>query len=182
MHYPSVTDTAAAVGYVLAFGGDPVVPHRAHHGNVGAGGARPPQPAPEVPSPAVVPFGGTYTWPDGIQVTVGRPEPYTPSGAQLTALSPDGVEYIPPQGEPLISMAATVVNGSTDDYNSTAFQVIGPPSTMRALDPVGGVVMPPAELSPGVKTNFRIVLTAADPAGVAVQIAPGFQYALVTFS
>lgn len=135
--------------------------------------------APAPAQPDVTPFGGTFTYEDGVALTVAAPAPYTPSQYAAGATHPNNV-----------TITFTVVNGSDATLELlsmpevTSGGVKGESITdlsndTVALEPFGGN----ADVLPGQSFSWTMAYSLADAADVTVSIAPTpFTYDAAIFS
>lgn len=135
--------------------------------------------APAAAQPDVAPFGGTFTYEDGIAVTVAAPAPYTPSQYAAGATHPNNV-----------TITFTVVNGTAETLELLAFpevtsggvkgeSITDLSNDSVALEPFGGN----ADVLPGQSFSWTMAYSLADLADVTVSISPSaFEHDAAIFS
>lgn len=132
----------------------------------------------EAPPPAPNPtFGRTFTYEDGLSVTVSAPQPYEPSE----------YAYV---GEPapaaFVAFDVTIVNGTADNYEPAMFNATmqsGNVESSQVFDSEQGMNGSPSTvLLPGREAVFRMAFGAADPADLVLQVTPGFEYDAAIFT
>lgn len=119
-------------------------------------------------------FGETFTYTDGLSLTVGRPAPFTPSDVAA------GAEGLPTAVRFIVTVvnrtAANVETGpfsatvqSADVEGSEVFEgdLIGPPSTM---------------LLPGREATFSISFAVRDPGDLVMEVDPGCAHGAATYA
>jgi hypothetical protein len=120
-------------------------------------------------------FGQTFTFENGLAVTVGVPQPFTPSE---TAAAEEAPAYV--------SFPVTVVNGSNENYDPVLFNATLQSSNVEAaqvFDSEQGINGPPATtLLPGRESAFQVVFGVADPADLVLEVTPGFEYESAIFT
>ncbi|MFZ5850350.1 MAG: hypothetical protein ACOYY2_03010 [Actinomycetota bacterium] len=133
--------------------------------------SEPEPPAETTPAaPAYAAFGQTYTWDDGLAVTVSPPAPFTPSETAAFTESPA-----------YLAFEVKVVNGTAEPYEPAVLYLTlqsGNTEASQVFD-VGeaGLAGPPATpLLPGREAVFKVGFGVADPADLVMQVAPGFEY------
>ncbi len=124
--------------------------------------------APEAPeAPLVAGFDQAFTYDDGLTVTVGSPQPFTPSGTAVTG----------PAGEHL-RMTVTIQNGTSADFDPMMFLASGTSAGAEAeqifdfendLD-----TPPPGAVPPGGSVSFDVAYTVPDRATFALEVNPSF--------
>jgi hypothetical protein len=139
--------------------------------------SEPAEPAPAEEEPAqdgTATFGETYTWEDGLAVTIGNPEPWT---------APDYWE--PTAGESYLVFDVTLVNGSDatyEDYFMTTMQS-GNTEAYEEIASEDGIEGPPmTPLLAGREAVFRILYRVTDPTDLVMSVTPGFDYESVIFT
>jgi hypothetical protein len=142
--------------------------------NPGAGSNRPAESA-EAAEPAVEEteaansvFGETYTYTDGLSVTIGAPQPYTPS------------EYASKGTEPsAVSFEITVVNGSDKNFDPSIFYTSVQSSNVEATAIFDSGQLAPAPTTtvlPGREVKWAVPFGVLDPADMVMDVTPGFEY------
>ena len=139
-----------------------------------------PAPAAEAQAqPDVTPFGGTFTYEDGIAVTVAAPVPFTPSQYAAGATHPNNV-----------AITFTVVNGTAETLELLAMpevtsggvkgeSITDLSNDTVVLEPFGGN----ADVLPGQSFSWTMAYSLKDVADVTVSISPTpFTYDAAIFS
>lgn len=108
-------------------------------------------------------FGETFTYEDGLSVTVSAPEPYTPSDTAATGGEPSFVKF-----------QVTVVNGTSENYDPSLFYV-----TMQSGNAEAGEVYdsannlngsPTTPILPGREGTWAIAFGVTDPNDLVMQV------------
>ena len=126
-------------------------------------------------------FGDTFTWDDGVALTVSAPEPYTPSPFAVGATGGENVVF-----------TLTVTNNSAENLQPVPFPTLrsGDQEASQIFD-VGedlegngdDVGIPPtAIVPPGGSVSWRVAWSVADPASLTMEASPSFAYANATFT
>jgi hypothetical protein len=135
--------------------------------------------APALAQPDVTPLGGTFTYDDGVALTVAAPAPFTPSEYAAGATHPNNV-----------TISFTVVNGSAETLELLAMpevtsggvkgeSITDLSNDTVALEPFGGN----ADVLPGQSFSWAMAYSLADASDVTVSIAPKpFTYDAAIFS
>lgn len=130
--------------------------------------------------PAPVPtdqagFGSTYSWTDGLQVTVSAPTPFTPS--EYAAADP-ATAYL--------SFTVTIVNNTGAEYKPSLFSATAQSGNAEAdqvYDSANGLDgTPSTAILNGRQSTFQLGFGVADPNDVVLQVRPGFDYDDVFFT
>lgn len=137
-------------------------------------------PAVEAPSSvAVTPLGGTFTYDDGVALTVAAPASFTPSQYAAGATHPNnvtitftvannGAETLELLAMPEVTSGGVAGESITDLSNETV-----------TLEPFGGN----ADVLPGQSFSWTMAYSLADASDVTVSIAPTpFEYDAAIFS
>jgi hypothetical protein len=143
--------------------------------NVGGGSSpEPSSPPAAAPTPH---FGETYSYENGLTVTVGAPQPYTPSDSAAVG------EPAPPS---FVVFEIKVVNGTTGNYDPVSFSASlqsGPTEEEQVFDSANGIGgTPSTTLLPGRESVFRMAFGATDPADLVMEVTPGFEYESAIFT
>jgi hypothetical protein len=115
-------------------------------------------------------FGQTITWPDGVAVSVSKPETYKPSSS--ASIGPGAARFV--------SMKVTVTNGSNKDLAATGADLSatanGAPAE-QVFDSAKGLNgSPSSTILPGKSVTFTVAfgLPSKDPGDLQVELRPGF--------
>jgi hypothetical protein len=135
-------------------------------------------PTTEAPPPVVNPkFGETYTYEDGLVVTIGTPQPYTPSESAAVG------EPRPPA---FVVFDVTVVNGSQANYEPAIFSVslqsanVEEQQVFDSANGIGGT--PTTPILPGREAAFRLAFGATNPNDLVMQVSPSFEHEPIIFT
>lgn len=136
-----------------------------------------PQASPAALAGGSVPFGGTFTYDDGLAVTVGAPEAFAPSPSAETTGT----------GTP-VRVEVRVDNGTTEPFQPATLATVatadgGPAATV--WDPELGLELtgPPHAAPAGATTTFQLAWTVVDPQSLRLEITPalvGYEPLVVT--
>ncbi|WP_438853899.1 hypothetical protein [Agromyces sp. M3QZ16-3] len=130
-------------------------------------------------APDITPLGGTFTYDDGVAITVSAPTPYTPSEYAAGATHPNNV-----------TITFTVANNSAETLELlsmpevTSGGVAGESITdltneSVTLEPFGGN----ADVLPGQTFSWTMAYSLADASDVTVSISPtAFEHDTAIFS
>lgn len=114
-------------------------------------------------------FGETFTWDDGLAVTVAAPVAFTPSEYAATE---DAAAYL--------AFQITVVNGSDVNVDLTLFT-----TTLQSGNTEGSMVFdseqgfegsPSTPLLPGREAVFKIGYGVSDPNDLVLEVSPDFDF------
>ena len=135
-----------------------------------------PEPEPSTSASPVNPkFGETYTWDDGLQVTISAPTPFTPSESAMTG---EAAAYL--------AFQVTVVNGSAANYEAAQFYTTLQSANVEAEEVFdseqGFEGSPMTPLLPGREATFKIGYGVQDPADLVMQVTPTFEHEAVIFT
>jgi hypothetical protein len=115
-------------------------------------------------------FGQKITWPDGVAVSVSKPEPYKPSSSAATG----------PGAARFVSMKVTMTNGSAKDLSASGIVLSatanGSPAEQVYDSAKGLNSSPSSTVLPGKSVTFTVAfgLSSKDPADIQVELQPGF--------
>lgn len=134
--------------------------------------------ADEAPAnPSQPTFGDTYTWNDGVAVTVGKPQSFTPTASA----------YV--DDEALRAQAyafdVTVENGSGEPVDSmeTSLQASsGGAQSGMVFDSAAGIDTPTVSIQPGKSLSFTVVFTLKDPEDINMDVSPTWMHESVNFA
>ena len=120
-------------------------------------------------------FGQTYTWEDGLSVTISAPVAFTPS--EFAALE-DAAAYV--------LFDVVIVNGTSENYDPVIFTTTvqsGTAEGSRVFDGASGLGgSPSTALLAGREVTFKIGYGVADPADIVMEVRPGFDYDSAIFT
>jgi len=143
--------------------------------NVGEGSAPPSEEPPAAPANPT--FGESYTYENGLTVTVSPPQPYAPSDSAAVG------EPAPPNS---VVFDITVTNGTQTNYDPAAFMATmqsGSTEGQQVFDSANGIGgTPTTTLLPGRESQFRVAFGATDPNDLVLEVAPGFDYESAIFT
>lgn len=134
--------------------------------------------ADEAPAnPSQPTFGDTNTWNDGVAVTVGQPQRFTPSASAFVE-----DEALRTQA---YSFDVTVENGSGEPIDSmeTSLQASsGGEQSGMVFDTDNRVDAPTVTIQPGKSLNYKVAFTLKDPSDINMDVTPGWDYESVNFA
>lgn len=116
------------------------------------------------------PFGSTFTWSDGVAVTVSKPAPYKPS-------SPDLVKMIDPTSKSFVVMDVTLKNGSQKPIDAIATNLKATTGSREAkafFDSANGVELPTSKVLPGAELKWKAAFGVDEGAPFVVTVSYGF--------
>lgn len=120
-----------------------------------------PSPAADSDGPLTKKFGETFTWEDGVAITMSRPKPFT-SGAD--AMHPNVTGVV---------LDVTVENGSeqpvTIQGDLTMLPESGGQDTMAIQDKAAGVDLPEDPVEAGGSVKFKVAFSPGDDLTVEVR-------------
>lgn len=120
-----------------------------------------PSPAAESDGPLTKKFGETFTWDDGVAITMSKPKPFT-SGAD--AMHPNVTGVV---------LDVTVKNGSerpvTIQGDLTMLPKSGGQDTMAIQDKAAGVDLPEDPVEAGGSVKFKVAFSPGDDLTVEVR-------------
>jgi hypothetical protein len=141
-----------------------------------ASGVNRPASTTTTPPPANPQLGQTYTYENGLAVTVGQPQPYTPSSSAAGA----------DPALPALLFPITIVNGSTENYETSSFSTTlqsGNQEASKIYDTANNVGSAPSTPTlPGREAAFQIAYAVTNPADLVMQVRPEFDYTAIIFT
>ncbi len=124
----------------------------------------------------VATFGKTYTYKDGLSVTVSAPAPFKPSSSAA------GVT----KGTSAVVFTITIVNKTTTPFDPVLFHTTAQSGNTEAtsiFDSQNGIGLPPStKLLPGREVTFKTAFSVADPKDIVMEVTPSFQHESVLYS
>ena len=111
-------------------------------------------------------FGDTYTWDDGLAVTISEPE-------EATLSEYAGEMYDLEAGTP-IAFTVTLTNGTDKDVEAMMINTkmtSGGKESEAIFDSVAGVDLPTATVLPGKSLEWKIGFVVADPADMILTVS-----------
>lgn len=134
-------------------------------------------PVEEAPAPAStnLKFGETFTYENGVSLTVGTPEPFTPS------------EYAAADEAPAyLKMTLTIVNGGTENLDPAGWygtMQSGNVEASKVYDSEQLGDEPSTTILPGREATFAVGYGVMDPADLVFEVTAGmFEYDDVIFT
>lgn len=109
-------------------------------------------------------FGDTYRWDDGLEISVGKPQPFTPSDTAATGNS---------QGNQFRKFQVTVHNGTKEPVDASSFTATtqsGGKQAEEVMDSEKGIGLASGKIQPGKDLNYTIVFGVADPSDISMDI------------
>ena len=120
-------------------------------------------------------FGATYSWDDGLDVTVAPPTPFTPS--EFAAAEPAAA---------YVSLAVTIANRTGQPYDPTIFFVTmqsGDREADQVFDAANGFEgTPTTAILDGRDATFTVGFGVQDPNDLVLQVTPGLDYSPAYFT
>ena len=137
-----------------------------------------PPPTSEAPPPVVNPkFGETFTYEDGLVVTVGAPQPFTPSEYAFVG------EPAPPA---FVAFDVTIVNGTQQNFDPVSFYVTMQSANVeeeQIFDSENGIEgSPSTPILPGREAVFKIAFGATNPNDLVMQVSPSFDHEPIIYT
>lgn len=118
-------------------------------------------------------FGETFTYENGLSVTVSAPEPFTPSD-----VSAGGENF-----SAHVRFNVTVVNGTDERYEPLMFS-----TSLQSANQEGDAVFdnglegaPTTVLLPGREATFPVGYGVANPEDLVLEVSPGFEYESIVY-
>lgn len=122
-------------------------------------------------------FGEVLEYDDGLVVTVGAPQDYTPSDSAYV----DG-----PAPAAFVAFDVTIVNGTGQDFEPIGFLLTlqsGSTEESQVFDSAQGLDGTPyTTLLPGREVSFRVGFGASVPDDLVLEVTPGFDYEPVVYT
>ena len=122
-------------------------------------------------------FGDVLEYDDGLVVTVGAPQDYTPSDTAYV----DG-----PAPAAFVAFDVTIVNGTGRDFEPIGFLLTlqsGSTEESQVFDTERGLDGTPyTTLLPGREVSFRVGFGASVPDDLVLEVTPGFDYEPVVYT
>jgi hypothetical protein len=122
-------------------------------------------------------FGDALEYDDGLVVTVGAPQDYTPSDTAYV----DG-----PVPAAYVAFDVTIVTGTGQDFEPIGFLLTlqsGSTEESQVFDSVQGLDGTPyTTLLPGREVSFRVGFGASVPDDLVLEVTPGFDYEPVVYT
>lgn len=127
----------------------------------------------ERPTPKLLAFGETYTYPDGVAVTVAEPEPFVPSERARV----DGpAEYL--------AITFTIDNGSEDPLDPMPYPTVSSAGRdgVTVVDPNRTERTPATIILPGAAATWTETFAVADARELVLEVSPSVgDYAALVF-
>lgn len=106
-------------------------------------------------------FGDTYTWDNGLAVTISEPETYEPSEYAAGTV----------EGQDNVTLEITVTNDTTEDVESSMFMITvssGGSEASEIFDTEGGIEFPTSTILPGKSLTWNVAYSVADTNDIQV--------------
>ena len=138
-----------------------------------------PEPEPEpsltdTEGPGILALGESFTYSDGLQVTVGKPQPMTSS------------EWAAPGGVAGLVMDVTIVNGSPTPFDPSmgyATAQTGNTEAEEIFDSENGLEgSPSTSVLPGREVTYKMAFTGTDLDSFVLEFAPSFDHGPLIFT
>jgi len=121
-------------------------------------------------------LGKAYTWADGLSVTIGAPQSYTPSSSAAGVVD----------GQKSVTLQVTIVNGTGAPFDpamATVSAQSGNTEASKIYDSAKGIGSSPStKILAGRETTYKVAFSVADPKDLVVEFAPDFTYTSVIFT
>ena len=121
-------------------------------------------------------FGSTYTWDDGLSVTVSKGVPFKPS--QYAAVGKKAAAYL--------KYTITIVNKTGKPYDPALFTTSvqsGDKEAEKVYDSEGNLGLPPStKVLNGRQSTFTVGFGVSDPKDIVMEVSPGFDYESILYS
>ena len=104
-------------------------------------------------------FGDTYTWPDGLSVTVSAPE-------EITLSNEYAAEVYDLEVGPVVGFTITLHNGTDEDFESmniNAQMTSGSKQAEPVFEVEQGISMPTSTVLPGNDLTWKVGYVVSDP-------------------
>lgn len=118
-------------------------------------------PEPETTNPK---FGDTYTWPDGVALTISAPQEFTPGEYAAGTV----------EGQPAVAYDITINNGGDKDIESIIVYITGTSGGQEIksiFDSENGIDVPQATILPGQSLTWKVAYSVADPSDITMTVA-----------
>ena len=121
-------------------------------------------------------FGQSYTWKDGLSVTVSKGVPFKPSSSA----------YIEKKSPAYLQYTITIVNKTGATYDPALFHVTAQSGDTEAnqifdsSSDLGGA--PSTKILNGRQSTFKVGFGVANPKDVVMEVSPGFEYDSVLYT
>lgn len=169
--------TALALALVLSACGTSGAPSSDAETPAGSASTNAPAESPEAVSESesdVAPFGKTWTYDDGLKITVTAPKAFKPS------------PYVTDSKLPSVRMDVTVTNDTGEPFDPTLVLVTatsGEAEAEELFDSEKGLNgSPSTSIRPGKKVTFPVGFSVKDPKDVLVEVTPGLTHDPATFT
>lgn len=121
-------------------------------------------------------FGKTYSWSDGLQVTVSEPSSYKPGEYAAGVV----------EGQEAVVFTVRIINGTGKVYEPVLFSTTlqsGNSEGSQIYDSGNGLGgSPTTKLLNGRESEFRIAFSVMDPTDLVLEVRPGFEYDSAIFT
>jgi hypothetical protein len=116
------------------------------------------------------PFGSTFTWDDGVAVTVSKPAPFKPS-------NPEVVKMQDPQSKSFVVVDVTLKNGSKEPIDAIMLRLkatTGSREAKQLFDTAAGVDLPTSKILPGADLKWKAAFGVDEGAPFVMTVDYGF--------
>lgn len=121
-------------------------------------------------------FGVNHNWADSAAITVGVPQPFTPSNTALIGAEANG--YV--AGTPVVEFKITYTN--TSKHAGNAYIEMSIPGSTFITDITNSVGFPPVQdIKPGHSISWMEAYSVQDPTVIKATVGPGYGATPVTF-
>lgn len=133
------------------------------------------EPTEEPSDDGVAQFGETYTWEDGIAVTISKPKPFKPSESAAGGENGEALKF-----------TVRIVNGTDAKYDPSLFSATvqsGNKEAEQVFDSAKEINgAPSTSVLKGREVEFPIVFAVSDPKDIVMDVAPDYEHETVTFT
>lgn len=127
-------------------------------------------------APSTPQFGETYSWDDGLEMTVSKPTAYKPSDSAA------GTEKF----KNFLVFQVTIKNGSKEKFEpglATISVSSGDEEGQEVFDSAKGIESAPStSVQPGRSAKWKVVFAVKDPKDLTMDAAPDFTRESITFT
>ncbi|MEN3121152.1 hypothetical protein [Janibacter sp. LM] len=124
--------------------------------------------------PGILKLGSSFTYSDGLQLTLSKPTQFTPS------------EWAAPSSDPGLIFTVTMMNGTGAKFDPTLNSItaqIGNEEAEQIFDSENGLDGGPStSILPGREVTYKAAFVGTDTKNLVVEIAPDWDHGALTFT
>ena len=124
--------------------------------------------------PGILKLGSSFTYSDGLQLTLSKPTQFTPS------------EWAAPSSDPGLIFTVTMMNGTGAKFDPTLSSItaqIGNEEAEQIFDSENGLDGGPStSILPGREVTYKAAFVGTDTKNLVVEIAPDWDHGALTFT